>query len=286
MKPSEDDLNSLFKAWTVPPFPDSLEGRLRRAYRDRTGSRSRRWFRTVPGVCTRWVSGLAPATGMFAGITAGAVVFVLVIAEAFPQSFAGLSGTRSPFTVEYEEIVYKADGSFAIRELFTSAGGGLVLSSEFPGDPMRTVEHRILDPLNLILYWIATPVRERQVARAEARIDALRAKNPVLMAKRMAEWERTCIPGSPWTAAGDETILNYATEGIQKVWMEEGKPVRLTEWSAPDLHCVTLKSTTEKTFEDGRMRLAFERRALKVTMNASATGVRRPGVEPMTHPER
>jgi hypothetical protein len=52
--------------------------------------------------------------------------------------------------------------------------------------------------------------------------------------------------------------------------MEEGKPVRLTQWPAPDLHCFALKSTTEKTF-DGRLRLAFERRALKVTMNAPAT---------------
>jgi hypothetical protein len=51
--------------------------------------------------------------------------------------------------------------------------------------------------------------------------------------------------------------------------MEEGKPVRLTEWSAPDLRCLTLKSTTEKTFDDGLLRLAFEQRALKVTMNAA-----------------
>jgi len=164
MIPSDEDLNRLLTEWTVPPAPGSLERRLRRAYRDWTGSRSRHWFQNAPGLWTRWVSGLAPATGMFAGITAGAVVFFLVIAEAFPQSLAGLSGTRSPFTVEYEEIEYKADGSFAIRELFTSAGGGLVLSSEFPGDPVRTAEQRILDPLNLILYWIATPVREWEVA--------------------------------------------------------------------------------------------------------------------------
>jgi len=260
MIPSDEDLNHLLKAWTVPPSPDSLERRLRRAYRDRN----------TRGVWRRWVSALTPAAGMFAGITAGAVVFLLVIAQAFPQSLAGLSGTASPFTVDYEEIEYKADGSSAIRELFTSAGGGLVLSSEFPGDPLRTVQQRILDPLNLILYRIAAPIRERQVARAEARINALLANHPEL-AKLRAERERTCtLPGPPWTVVGNETILNYATTGTQKVWMEEGKPVRLTAWSAPDLHCVALKSTTEKTF-DGRFRLAYERRALKVTMNAPAT---------------
>jgi hypothetical protein len=256
MIPSDEDLNCLLKAWTVPPSPDSLERRLRRAYRDRTGSRSTRWF------------GNASAAGMFAGITAGAVMFLLVITQAFPQSLAGLSGTTFPFTVDYEEIEYKADGS-SIRELFTwaAAGGGLILSSEFPGDPLRTAQQRIVDPLNLILYWIATPVRERQVARAEARIDALKAKNPVRFAERMAEWQRTCIPGDPVPVLGKETILNYATLEIQQEWTEEGKPVRFTHWSAPDLNCVALKSTTEKTF-DGRFRLAFERRALKITMNA------------------
>jgi hypothetical protein len=282
MIPSDEDLNCLLKAWTVPPSPDSLEGRLRSAYRDRTKARTPHWFRYAPGSWARWVSRVAPAAGMFA---AGAVMFLLVMAVAFPQSLVGLSGTTFPATVDYEEIEYRADGSSAIRELFTSAGRGLVLSREFPGDPLRTAEQSVLDPLNLILYWIATPVREQQVARAVARINALEAKNPDF-ARRNAERERTCMLGDPWTAAGDETILNYATKGIQKVWMEEGKPVRLTEWSAPDLHCVTLKSTTEKTFADGRLRLAFERRALKLTMNAPATKLPDHGPEPMTHPER
>ena len=177
MIPSDEDLSCLLKAWPVPPSPDSLEGRLRSAWRNRTRARTAHWFRYAPGVWTRWVSGLAPAAGTFG---AGAVMILLVMAEAFPQSLAGLSGARSPITVDYEEIEYKADGSSAIRELFTSVGGGLVLSSEFPGDPVRTAEQRILDPLNLFKYWIATPVRERQVARALARISALEAKNPDL----------------------------------------------------------------------------------------------------------
>ena len=260
MNPSDDDLNSLLAAWTIPESPGSLEQRLRRAYRGRSRSRSVRW--------PRWLAGLSPAAGVFAGIAAGAVVFLLVIAEAFPQSLAALSGRTFPFTADYEEIAYKADGSSSILRYFTSAGG-LVLSSEFPGDPVGTAGQRILDQMNLILFWMATPVRERQIARAEARINALKAQNPML-AKRIAEMERTCMPGPPWMAVGDETIMNYATKGIQKVWMEEGKPVRFTGWSAPDLHCLTMKSTTEKTV-DGRFRLAFEQRAIKVTMTATAT---------------
>jgi hypothetical protein len=263
MNPSDDDLNCLLMAWTIPESAGSLERRLRRAYRDRTRSRSER-------VWTRWIAGLAPAVaGMCAGIAAGAVVFLLAIAEAFPQSLSALSGTTFPFTVDSEEIEYKADGSSAIREYFTSAGGGLVLSSEFPGDPLRTAQQRILDPLNLILYRISAPFVDRQQAR-------LNAQYPV-RAKHIAEQQRTCgAPGAPWTVVGNETILNYATTGVQKVWMEEGKPVRLTQWSAPDLDCFALKSTTEKTFDDGRLRLAFELRALRVTMNAPASKVLRP----------
>ena len=258
MNPSDEDLDCLLKAWTIPPSPGSLERRVRRAYRDRAGSLSM-WI--------RWVSRLTPVAGLFAGAAAGALVFLLVIAEAFPQSLAGVARATSPYTVNYELIEYKADGSSVIREYYTSAGG-LVLSTEFPGDPLGTAGQRILDGLNLILYWAATPVRERHVARKQASINVLKAKDPEL-AKRIAERERTCLPGTPWTGVGNgETILNYATTGIQKVWTEDGKAVRFTEWSAPDLHCLTLKSTTEKTFDDGGLRLVFEQRALKVTMNA------------------
>lgn len=259
MTPSEEDLDCLLKTWTVPPSPRSLDRRVRRAYRDRTG---RAWTRCVPR--------LTPAGGLFAGITAGALVFLLVIVEAFPQSLAGVAGATSPYTVDYELIEYKAEGSPVIREYFTSAGG-LVLSTEFPGDPLGTAGQRILDGLNLVLYWAATPVRERHVARKQASINALKARDPE-QAKRIDERERNCLPGSPWTPVGNgETILTHATTGIQKVWTEEGKPVRFTEWSAPDLHCLTLKTTTEKTSDDGRLRLAFEQRALKVTINESGT---------------
>lgn len=254
MIPTDEDLNCLLDTWTAPPSPGTLEGRLRKAWRDQTRPHGRSWFRNLPR--------LAPPAGMFAGIAAGAVVCLLLIAEAFPQSLAGHSGADFPFTVDSEVIGHNPDGSSAVVESFTSAGGGLVLASEFPGDPLRTAERRILDPLNLILARIARP-------RQEGRLNALKERNPALAA-RLAEIQRTCRePGAPWTFAGNQTILNYATTGIQKVWMEEGKPVRFTQWSAPALHCAVLKSTTEKIF-DGNYRLVFEQRALRVNMNTTA----------------
>ena len=253
---SDEDLDCLFRAWTVPQSPDSMERRIRQAYRDRNGN--------GPGLWTRWVASFRPLAGLFAGITAGAVVFLMVIAQAFPQSLGVFARGTFPLTVDYELIEYKADGSSAIREYYTSANG-MVLSTEFPGDPVRTAGQRILDQLNLVVYWIATPVRERQVARAVARIEALKATHPEL-----AERERTCtLAGDPWIVPGHEVILGHPTTLTQKEWIEGGKPVRFTQWAAPDLHCATLKSTTEKT-SNGRFRLAFEQRALKVTMNAPA----------------
>ena len=115
MMPSDEDLNCLFNAWIVPHSLEPLERRIRQAYRDRTGS---------PRVWMRWAPRFTPAAGLFAGITAGAVVFLLVIAQAFPQSLAELSGGTFPFTVDSEEIAYKADGSSVVVEYFTSAGEG------------------------------------------------------------------------------------------------------------------------------------------------------------------
>jgi len=248
MMPSDEDLNSLLNTWTVPPSPDALADRLRSAWRERHGSRPRRWF-----------GGFAPTAGLFAGVAAGAAVFLLVIAQAFPQSLAGLTGVTFPFTVDAEQLEYKADGSSVIREYLTQVPG-LILSSEFPDDPFRTAQQRILDPLNLILWRITQPARDRRTA------DVL-ASHP-LLAQRMAELRKTCgVPGTPWTAVGNQKILNYATIGIQKIWTEEGKPVRLTQWSAPDLQCFALKLTTENTMPDGTFRPAWEYRALKVTVN-------------------
>src|SRR5450631_2431770 len=114
MTPTDDDLNCLLKTWTVPASPGSLEGRVRRAYRDR---RER-----VPRAWARWIVGFMPAAGLCAGVAVGAVVFLLVIAEAFPQSLTAISGVTFPFTVDSEDIEYKVDGSSAIREYSTSAG--------------------------------------------------------------------------------------------------------------------------------------------------------------------
>jgi hypothetical protein len=44
MKPSDEDLDSLLKTWTVPQSPGSLEGRMRHAYRSRTRERAWSWL--------------------------------------------------------------------------------------------------------------------------------------------------------------------------------------------------------------------------------------------------
>ncbi len=73
---------------------------------------------------------------------------------------------------------------------------------------------------------------------------------------------------------GEETLLNYTTT-VSRL-SPEGWDFRFTEWFAPGLGCVSLRSTTEKTLADGSFRLATERRVLKVTTNSSATAAQEP----------
>src|SRR4051794_28572195 len=111
MTPSDNDLDSLLKTWTVPAAPDSLDSRMRQAYRNRPRPRSAPWRLSLP-------PRLSPAAGLFTGIAAGAVVFLLVLAQAFPQSIAALADGASPFTVDSEELEYQPDGSSKILEYF------------------------------------------------------------------------------------------------------------------------------------------------------------------------
>jgi hypothetical protein len=54
------------------------------------------------------------------------------------------------------------------------------------------------------------------------------------------------------TVIGKETILNYTTTVSQ--FTPEDRDVRFTEWFAPALDCVSLRSTTEKAQPGGAFR--------------------------------
>jgi hypothetical protein len=70
-----------------------------------------------------------------------------------------------------------------------------------------------------------------------------------------------CAPTNMWgrqmTVIGVETVLSYAATVSP---LTEGGNVRFTEWFAPGLDCVSVRSTTETALVDGVFRPASERR--------------------------
>lgn len=289
MNPSDDDLNCLLKAWTVPRSPDSLEGRLRRSYRDRARSgetlglvevspalwtrAAGRLRRRGPGVWAPWIAGFVPIAGKFAGVIAGAVVLLAMITRAFPQSLRMIAGPNA-ITIDSEYLDYNDDGSPKVSEYrtsyFSSTGGETTLLRSFPGDPLRTAAEGVLNPMRAILDPIARVIDP--LFYKPGRAEYLKA----LAITEGARIRNDCAPinmwGRPMTVINEDTVLNYATTVSQYEFRDE----RFTEWLALGLNCFSLKSTKEKALADGAFRLVSERRVLKVTTNASTIGAKEP----------
>jgi hypothetical protein len=262
----DNDLDDLLKTWTVPRSPDSLERRLRCAYRDRVRS-------TTTAHHNRIVRFL-PITGKCAGVMTAAVILLAVIAKAFPQALS-LAVPSGAITLDSEALDYKDDGSYTVTEYRTSSlrlptvegdfldGGETILSESFPGDPLKTVARNLLDPMMAV----AVPISHRLFdplfykPHREVWLKALE--------KRANDQIRdgcTHVP-PPTTVVGTETVLNYATTIVRT---ERGN-VRTTAWVAPELGCWPLISAVEKPNAEGAFRLIGERRVIKVTKNPVAS---------------
>jgi hypothetical protein len=262
----DDDLDGLLKTWTVPRSPDSLERRLRLAYRDRVRSRTRAHHNGI--------ARLLHIAGKFAVVITAAVILLAVIAKAFPQAL-NLVVPSGAITLDSEVLDYKDDGSYTVSEYRTSSfrrptvegdfldGGETILSESFPGDPFKTVARNLLDPVMAM----AVPISHRLF-------------DPLFYKPKRAEYLKaieenatdrirdrcTSVP-PPTTVIGTETVLNYATTVVRT---ERGN-VRTTAWVAPELSCYPLISAVEKPNAEGTFRLVSERRVLKVTKNPVAS---------------
>jgi hypothetical protein len=280
MIPSDDDLNCLLKEWAVPRSPDSLEGRLRRAYRDRERPRevssvlsggAAGWQRTRSlRARARWIAGFLPSAGKFAGVLAGAVVLLAVITRAFPQSLS-LIAPPGAMIIESEFLNYTDGGSSTVSEYRTSSltvtssfYGETTLSSSFPGDPLRTAAVEVFSPVEAIMGPIMHDAFDPLFYKP-GRARYMRALESAMAARIRNGCTPTNHWGTPMTVIGKETVLDYTTTVSRYEFKEE----RFTEWFAPELDCFSLRSTTEKTLPDGAFRLASERRVLKITRNSS-----------------
>jgi hypothetical protein len=292
MNPSDDDLNCLLKAWTVPRSPDSLEVRLRDGYRDRARTRTTAGLLEVspvtwgtaeggqrkrsPGVWGRWIAGFLPSAGKFAGVIAGAVVLLAVITRAFPQSLS-LIAPRGAIIIYSEFLDYTGDGSSTVSEYRISSvspiDGETIWSSSFPGDPLRTAAGEVINPVKSIVGRMMQRVVS-PLFNHSGRTKYIEATSITVAARIRNNCTPTNMWGQPMIVIDNETVLNYITTVSQ--FRPEGRGVRFTEWLAPELDCVSLKSTMEKALPDGAFRLASERRVLKVVTNSRTTGAREP----------
>ena len=204
----------------------------------------------------RWLPRLMPVAGKGLLATAGAGVFLVAVAAAFPQSSAWFS-TPPPYTVDAENIRYTDNGTPRIEEYFTATAdysgrkSEIVLSATYPDDLHRTI-HALFMQLFDRIPWLPD---DNSATIAKARFTAYLKSN-------CAAPERFTI--------GNETVLDHRTTVSQNIATESpdgktGKVWRLTYWRAPDLGCFTLKNTTEVRQPDGTFLLTQERRPLKVT---------------------
>jgi hypothetical protein len=257
MIPTDEDLDGLLKTWTAPRSPDSLETRVRRAYGNRIRPRTK----------TPWIARVLPMAGRFAGATAAALVLLAVITRAFPQSL-NLVAPPGAIVLDSEALEYKDDGSYTVTEYRTSSfqpptvggefldGGETILSSYFPGDPLKTAARNLLDPMIAIAGTYAHRLFDPLFYKPH-RAEYLKA-----LQERVNEDIRNgCTPNPPTTIIGKETILNYPTT-VVRTEREKG---RFTAWVAPELACWPLRTTVEKPHADGTFHLVSERRVVKVT---------------------
>jgi hypothetical protein len=226
-----------------------------------------------------WIVGFLPTAAKFAGVVAAAVVLLAVITRAFPQSlyFASPPGA---FTVDFESLEYKDDGSPTVIEYKTASfervafrdnkleGRSIVLSRSFPDDPLRTAAEGVLTPTRAIVDSIAHGVIDPLFYKPR-RPEYLK----MLVSRELTRIQNGCTPSSMWghpmKLIREETIVGYKTT----VWQfkPEDRNVRFTDWFAPQLDCASLKFTTEEALANGTFRVVSEQRALKVGGIAGTT---------------
>jgi len=243
---NDNELDDMLNQWDAPPVRAALRKRVQ-AGLEAKGFEAKK---IAPRRRFRWPSWHI-GRGLVAGVAAGAVTLLLVVGAASPQS---LSSGPIPYTVDLQYVDHNEDGSTAVTEYATTFlrdGHEWILRASIPNSALMTAHLQIANSLHLMLYSLARPFMDMGDSE-----------------KVSAQWiQRGCLwwgdKGSRQKLIGHETILNHETSIIQSA---EGD-WRDTRWLAPDLGCMTLKTTAEQLGSSGSYRLVSERLPLKVNMN-------------------
>jgi hypothetical protein len=240
---NDTELDDMLNQWDAPPAPPSLREKVRAGLalgrgRKRIGERFA-W--------PTWHVG----KGLFAGMAAGAVVFLFVIAQAFPQAM-GMSVPSPvlgyPYLVRSNVIAYAPDGSWRVEATLFSysyKGSEIVVTETHPGNPL---EDWLMGFHNGIHYALLRYMPGLVVPESAAK-DAWFS----------AYVQAGCVDKGE-NAVGHETIRKHETTVVQHI---DPDGWRGTVWRAPDLGCFALETKSEEPVAGG-YRLVRQRGAVMV----------------------
>jgi hypothetical protein len=244
------ELDEMLNQWDTPPVPPALRDRVRAGFESWRNQPRRRRF-----AWPSWHVG----KGLFAGIAAAAVLFVVVMAQAFPQSF-GLGppspALQPPYVVVSNVFAYESDGSSRIDAQIRSTsykGMEIVLDEKHPDNPIEEFLKNFHNGMHLTLLRYVPGVVLPESSARDARFSSY--------------VQSGCVEQGE-VLIGHDTILGHATNVLQRTYPNGG---RWTVWKAPDMGCFGLRSKSEEPAAGGTLRLARERDAVQVLIALPAS---------------
>ena len=264
---NDTELDEMLNQWDSPPVRAELREHVQAGFMAKRSVR-RRWL-AWPG----WHVG----KGVFAGVAVGAVLFLVVITQAFPQVLRTASPpAHVPWIVDSELIRYGDDGTSSVEMDIMSykvnASQEVVLSRSVPGNPIKTLLGTTVEEVGGALRRFTTPfvISPDMLEKAKK----MRSEHPgigviagcgdgtdcLTLANYGFEAGNSCIAGK---IVGHETILNHPTEAVRKGWAGG----RMTVWTAPDLACFAMRVTYEGPQSNGTFKVVGMKQAVKITVN-------------------
>lgn len=229
------ELDEMLNQWGVPPAGAELRERVRSGFV--AGPKRRRRYFPLIG----W-------KGLFAGVAAATVLFLVVTAQAFPD-FLGMASPalRPPYMAISSVVRYATDGSSTHGpEIFSYnyKGTEIIEQENVQGNPfMGVVLAFHLGVHRMLLEFAPNLVMPESSARDVAFSAYLKAG---------------CVNDGD-VVIGHETLLAHQTTVIQHV-----RGWRWTEWRAPDLGCFALRRRNEDLVAGGGYRLTEQRDTVRV----------------------
>jgi hypothetical protein len=233
------ELDEMLNRWDAPPVGAELRERVRAGF---AGAPKRRYFSSVG-----W-------KGLFAGVAAAAVLFLVVCTQAFPDVLGSPSpALRPPYVAMSRVTAYAKDGSSRLESTFYSysyRGAEIVQMVEEPGDPIhQAIQNFHLSMHRLMLQFVPNLVLPESAAK-----DAWFS----------AYVKSGCVDKGD-EVIGHEKLLAHEATVIQNT----GGGWRWTGWLAPDLGCFALRTKYEEAVAGGGYRLTKERDTVTVMTRRS-----------------